>query len=71
MDSLDYYKIEDPLADEERGARDRAMQFVREEVLSEIAPCHRAAKFPDHLIPRTAALRFDPPYLHEPLAKLG
>src|SRR5919198_1157748 len=56
MNSLDYYKIEELLTDEERAARDRAMQFVQKEVLSEVVPCHRAAKFPDHLIPRMGAL---------------
>jgi alkylation response protein AidB-like acyl-CoA dehydrogenase len=71
MDSLDYYKIEELLTDEERAIRDRARQFVQEEVLSEIVSSHRAAKFPDHLIPRMGALRFYAPYLHEPLAKLG
>src|SRR5919198_5900237 len=63
MNSLDYYKIEELLTDEERAARDRAMQFVQKEVLSEVVPCHRAAKFPDHLIPRMGALRFYAPYL--------
>ena len=57
MDSLDYYKIEELLTDEERAARDRARQFVQKEVLSEIVPCHRAAKFPDHLIPRMTSYR--------------
>ena len=65
MDSLDYYKIEELLTDEERAARDRATQFVQKEVLSEVVPCHRAAKFPDHLIPRMGALRFYAPYLKE------
>jgi glutaryl-CoA dehydrogenase len=65
MDSLDYYQIEELLTDEERAARDRARQFVREEVLSEIVAYHRAAKFPDHLIPRMGALRFYAPYLNE------
>ena len=65
MDSLDYYKIEELLTNEERAARDRAMQFVQKEVLSEVVPCHRAAKFPDHLIPRMGALRFYAPYLKE------
>ena len=65
MDSLDYYKIEERLTNEERCARDRATQFVQEEVLSEIIACHRAAKFPDHLIPRMGALRFYAPYLNE------
>ena len=65
MDSLDYYKIEELLTDEERAIRDRAAQFVQEEVLSEVVPCHRAAKFPDHLIPRMGALRFYAPYLKE------
>src|SRR5262244_33602 len=65
MDSLDYYKIEELLSEEERAARDRARRFVQEEVLSEIVPCHRAAKFPEHLIPRMGALGFYAPYLKE------
>ena len=65
MNSLDYYKIEELLTDEERAIRDRAAQFVQEEVLSEVVPCHRAGKFPDHLIPRMGALRFYAPYLKE------
>src|SRR4029450_5355205 len=65
MNSLDYYKIEELLTDEERAIRDRAAQFVKEEVLSEVVPSHRAGKFPDHLIPRMGALRFYAPYLKE------
>jgi glutaryl-CoA dehydrogenase len=65
MDSLDYYNIEELLTGEERAARDRARQFVREEALSQIVPCHRAAKFPEDLIPRMGALRFYAPYLKE------
>src|SRR5436190_5865326 len=65
MDSLDYYKLEELLTDEERAIRDRAAQFVQEEVLSEIVLCHRAGKFPDHLIPRMGGLRFYAPYLKE------
>ena len=65
MNSLDYYKIEELLTDEERAIRDRAAEFVQKEVLSEVVPCHRAAKFPDHLIPRMGALRFYAPYLKE------
>src|SRR5438046_3942833 len=65
MNSLDYYKIEELLTDEERAIRDRAAQFVQEEVLSEVVPCHRAAKFPDHLIPRMGQLRLYAPYLKE------
>ena len=61
--SLDFYGIEELLTDEERAARDRARRFVQEEVLSEIVPCHRAAKFPDNLIPRMGALGFYAPYL--------
>src|SRR5438477_4222481 len=63
--SLDYYGIEELLTDEERQARDRARHFVQEEVLSEIVPCHRAAKFPEHLIPRMGGLGFYAPYLKE------
>ena len=65
MNSLDYYKIEELLTDEECAIRDRAAQFVQKEVLSEVVPCHRAAKFPDHLIPRMGALRLYAPYLKE------
>ncbi len=65
MDSLDYYNIEELLTEDERAARDRARQFVQEEVLSEIVPCHRTAKFPEQLIPRMGALRFYAPYLNE------
>src|SRR5437764_5713906 len=65
MSSLDYYNIEELLTNEERAARDRALHFVQEEVLSEIVPCHRAAKFPEHLIPRMGGLGFYAPYLKE------
>ena len=65
MNSLDYYKIEELLTDDERAIRDRAAQFVQEEVSSEVVPCHRAGKFPDHLIARMGALRFYAPYLKE------
>src|SRR5258708_7936776 len=65
MNSLDYYKIEELLTDEECAIRDLAAQFVQKEVLSEVVPCHRAGKFPDHLIPRMGALRFYAPYLKE------
>ena len=61
--SLDFYGIEELLTEEERAARDRARRFVQEEVLSEIVACHRAGKFPDHLIPRMGALGFYAPYL--------
>src|SRR5213592_4295241 len=62
---LDYYAIEELLTDEERAARDRARRFVLEEVLSEIVACHRAGKFPEHLIPRMGALGFYAPHLKE------
>jgi glutaryl-CoA dehydrogenase len=65
MDSLDYYKIEELLSDEERATRGRARQFVENEVLAEVVPCHRAGKFPDHLIPRMGAVRFYAPYLKD------
>jgi glutaryl-CoA dehydrogenase len=65
MHSLDYYKIEELLTDEERAARDRASRFVQEEVSSEIVPCHRAARFPEHLIPLMGTLRFYAPYLKD------
>src|SRR6058998_3366200 len=65
MSSLDYYSIEDLLTDDERSVRDRTRRFVQEEVLSEIVPCHRAGKFPEHLTPRMGALGFYAPYLKE------
>src|SRR5204862_7886937 len=63
--SLDYYAIEELLTNDERAARDRARRFVQEEVMQEIVPCHRAAKFPEHLTPRMGALGFYAPYLKE------
>src|SRR5258707_14126567 len=63
--SLDYYGIEELLTEDERAARDRARRFVQEEVMSEIVPCHRAAKFPEHLRPRMGELRLFAPYLKE------
>jgi len=65
MASLDFYDIEELLTDEERAARDRTRRLVQEEVLSEIVPCHRAGKFPEHLIPGMGALGFYAPYLKE------
>ena len=65
MTSLDYYNIEDLLTPEEQAARDRARQFVQEEAMQEVVPCHRAGKFPDHLIPRMGALGFYAPHLKE------
>jgi glutaryl-CoA dehydrogenase len=65
MTSLDYYAIEELLTDDERAARDRTRRFVQEEVLPEVVPCHRAAKFPEHLRPRMGELRLFAPYLKE------
>jgi glutaryl-CoA dehydrogenase len=65
MSSLDYFNIEELLTHEERAVRERTNRFVQEEVAPEIVPCHRAAKFPDHLIPRMGALRFYAPYLNQ------
>jgi glutaryl-CoA dehydrogenase len=65
MTSLDYYAIEELLTDDERAARDRARRFVQDEVMPEIVPCHRAAKFPEHLRPRMGALRLFAPHLNE------
>src|SRR5213080_128104 len=63
--SLDYYAIEELLTDEERAARDRARRFAQDEVMQEVVPCHRAAKFPEHLTPRMGALGFYAPQLKE------
>src|SRR5713101_7929231 len=65
MTSLDYYASEDLLADDERAARDRTRRFVQEEVMPEVVPRHRAAKFPEHLRTRMGALRLFAPYLKE------
>src|SRR5260370_1597459 len=65
MTSLDYYASEDLLADDERAARDRTRRFVQEEVMPEVVPYHRAAKFPEHLRTRMGALRLFAPYLKE------
>ncbi|MGZ5005819.1 MAG: acyl-CoA dehydrogenase family protein, partial [Chthoniobacterales bacterium] len=65
MTSLDYYVIEDLLTDDERAARDRTRCFVQEEVMPEIVPCHRAAKFPEHLIARMGALCLFAPHLKD------
>src|SRR5437899_1584637 len=65
MTSLDYYAIEDVLAEDEHAARDRTRRFVQEEVMPEVVPCHRAARFPEHLRPRMGALRLFAPYLKE------
>src|SRR5207302_10634798 len=65
MTSLDYYAIEDLLTDDERAARDRTRRFVQEEAMPEIVPCHRAAKFPEHLTARMGALRLFAPFLKE------
>src|SRR5213595_1051304 len=65
MTSLDYYAIEELLTEEERAARDRARRFVQEEALPEIVPCHRAAKFPEHLTARMGELGFYAPFLKE------
>src|SRR5881394_639675 len=65
MTSLDYYAIEELLTADERAARDRARQFVQEEAMPEVISCHRAGKFPEHLIPRMGALGFYAPQLKE------
>jgi glutaryl-CoA dehydrogenase len=65
MTSLDYYGIEELLTDDERAACDRARRFVQEEVMPEVVPCHRAAKFPEYLRPRMGALRLFAPHLKE------
>src|SRR5256886_1602216 len=65
MNSLDYYGIEELLADDERAARDRVRRFVQEEAVPGIVPCHRAGKFPDKLIPRMGELGFFAPYLKD------
>ena len=65
MTPLDYHVIEELLTDDERTARDRARRLVQQEVMQEVVPCHRAAKFPEHLTPRMGALGFYAPQLKE------
>jgi len=65
LPSLDYYRIEELLSDEERAARDRARRFVEEEVMPVVVPHHRAGTFPEQLTPRMGALGFFAPYLKE------
>jgi glutaryl-CoA dehydrogenase len=65
MNSLDYYNIEELLTNEERAIRDQTAQFVQKEVIPEVVPSHRAAKFPDHLIARMGALGLYAPYLNQ------
>jgi glutaryl-CoA dehydrogenase len=65
MTSLDYYAIEELFTDDERDIRDQTRRFVQEEVMGEVVSCHRAGKFPEHLIPRMGALRLFAPYLKE------
>src|SRR6202140_5339135 len=65
MTSLDYYAIEELLTDDERAARDQVRRFVQEEVVREIVPWHRAAKFPEHLTARMGELRLFAPFLKE------
>ena len=47
LPSLDYYRVEELLSDEERAARDRARRFVEEEVMPVVVPHHRAGTFPE------------------------
>jgi len=65
MTSLDYYAIEDLLTDDERAARNRTRRFAEEEVMPEVVPYHRVAKFPEYLTARMGALGFFAPYLKE------
>ena len=65
MRSLDYYGIEELLTAEERAARDRARDFVQEEVMPEIVPNHRAGTFPEELTARMGSLGFYAPYLKD------
>ncbi len=65
MTCLDYYNIEELLTDKERAIRDRVRRFVQDEVMQDVVACHRAGKFPEHLIPRMGALGFYAPQLKE------
>src|SRR5438477_2674366 len=65
MTSLDYYAIEDLLTNDERAARDRTRRFVQEEVMPEVVPSHRAAKFPKQRIAHMGELCLFAPYLKE------
>ena len=65
MRSLDYYGIEELLTDEERAVRDRARDFVQEDVMPEIVANHRAGTFPEELTARMGSLGFYAPYLKD------
>lgn len=65
MTSLDYYRIEELLTDDERAARDRARKFVQEEAMPVVVESHRAAKFPEKLRPRMGGLRLFAPHLKD------
>ena len=65
MRSLDYYGIEELLTDEERAVRDRARDFVQEDVMPEIVAHHRAGTFPEELTARMGSLGFYAPYLKD------
>jgi glutaryl-CoA dehydrogenase len=65
MTSLDYYGIEELLTHDERAARDLARRFVQEEAMPEVVPCHRAGKFPEHLMVRMGGLGLFAPFLKE------
>src|SRR6266704_5441895 len=65
MTSRYYYAIEELLTDDERAARDRTRRFVQDEVMPEVVPCHRVAKFPEHLRARMGELHLFAPYIKE------
>ena len=51
MKSLDYYRLDEQLSEEQRQIRRTVRSWVDESVLEIIADCYEAARFPDELIP--------------------
>lgn len=58
MDTLDLFRLEDTLNDEERLVRQTAAAFVDDEFMPKITRHHREATFPLELIPRLGELGF-------------
>lgn len=54
--AIDYYKLDDLLAPEQRMARDTVREWVGERVLPVIAQHYQAGTFPLHLVPEMAKL---------------
>lgn len=56
MKSLDYYRLDDLLSEEQRRIRRTVRSWVGDSVLDIMADCYEEARFPDELIPDMAEL---------------